>query len=76
TLCEYLDDFCTAYLDDVFIYTNSSLQQHREQVDKVLTRLKEARLYVNIKKCEFEVVRDRSRKIGFDKIQAIELSTL
>jgi hypothetical protein len=25
TLCKYLDDFCTAYLDNILIYTNGSL---------------------------------------------------
>ncbi|EFQ87350.1 hypothetical protein PTT_17190 [Pyrenophora teres f. teres 0-1] len=63
TLREYLDDFCTAYLDDILIYTNGSLRQHREQVDKVLTRLKEAGLYVDIKKCEFEV--KTTKYLGF-----------
>jgi hypothetical protein len=63
TLREYLDDFCTAYLDDILIYTNSSLRQHREQVNKVLTRLKEAGLYIDIKKCEFKV--KTTKYLGF-----------
>ena len=27
-LGEYLDDFCTAFIDDVLIYTDSDLEQH------------------------------------------------
>jgi ribosome-interacting GTPase 1 len=50
-------------LDDILIYTNGSLQQHREQVDKVFTQLKEAGLYVDIKKCEFEV--KTTKYLGF-----------
>ena len=38
-LREYLDVFCTAYLDDVLVYTNGTLEEHREHVRKVLKRL-------------------------------------
>ncbi|RYO48168.1 hypothetical protein AA0116_g12736 [Alternaria tenuissima] len=42
TLREYLDEFCSAYLDDVLIYTDGSLQQHQEHVKKVLSKLQAA----------------------------------
>ena len=35
-LRDFLDDFCTAYLNNILIYTNGSLREHREQVEKVL----------------------------------------
>ena len=35
-LCEYLDEFCTAYIDDVLIYSSGSLSDHRTKVKKVL----------------------------------------
>jgi len=38
-----LDDFCTAYLDDILIYLEDLLQ-HEEHVAQVLNRLKEAGL--------------------------------
>ena len=53
-LFNYLDDFCTAFLDDILIYSNNELE-HEEQVCKVLQRLCEAGLQVNIKKSEFSV---------------------
>jgi hypothetical protein len=34
-LFDYLDDFCTAYLDDILIYSDDELQ-HQEHVQKVL----------------------------------------
>lgn len=55
TLREYLDEFCSAYLDDVLIYTDGSLEQHQDHVRKVLRKLQESGLNVDIKKCEFGV---------------------
>jgi hypothetical protein len=54
-LRDYLDDFCSAYVDDVLVYTEGSLDDHREHVRKVLSRLQEAGLQLDIDKCEFEV---------------------
>lgn len=82
TLREYLDEFCSAYLDDVLIYTDGNLKQHQEHVRKVLSKLQDAGLYVDIKKCEFEV--KTTKYLGFiieaekgirmdpDKIKAIK----
>jgi hypothetical protein len=36
TLRDYLDLFCSAYVDDILIYSGGSLKQHREHVRKVL----------------------------------------
>jgi len=62
-LREYLDEFCSAYLDDVLIYTDGSLRQHQDHVRKVLGKLQDAGLYVDIKKCEFEV--KTTKYLGF-----------
>ena len=58
-LREYLDEFCSAYVDDILIYTDGSLEQHRVHVRKVLTKLQEAGLQLDITKCEFEVLRTK-----------------
>ena len=63
TLREFLDEFCTAYLDDVLIYTDGSRKQHQEHVRRVLSKLQEAGLQVDIKKCEFEV--KSTKYLGF-----------
>ena len=39
TLRDFLDDFCSAYIDDILIYTDGSLAQHKEQVKRVLQHL-------------------------------------
>jgi hypothetical protein len=54
-LREYLDIFCSAYLDDVLIYSNGSLSDHRKKVKQVLAKLQDAGLQLDIDKSEFEV---------------------
>jgi len=61
-LFEYLDDFCTAYLDDIIIYSED-VAEHELHVRKVLQKLQEAGLQVDIKKCEFSVT--RTKYLGF-----------
>jgi len=52
SLREYLDVFCTAYLDDILIYSRTR-KEHLEHVRKVLGALRTAGLYASIDKCEF-----------------------
>ena len=53
-LWEYLNDFCTAYLDNILIYS-TSMKEHRQHVQKVLTKLREAGIQADVDKCEFHV---------------------
>ncbi len=43
TLFDYLDDFCTVYLDDILIYSED-ITEHKMYVQKVLDRLRAAGL--------------------------------
>jgi hypothetical protein len=61
-LFDYLDDFCTAYLDDILIYSENELE-HEEHVRKVLLRLRQAGLQADIQKSEFSV--KRTKYLGF-----------
>ena|SRR5579862_5038996 len=61
-LFNYLDDFCTAYLDDILVYSKDLLE-HYEHVRKVLQRLRDAGLQADIKKSEFKVT--RTKFLGF-----------
>ena len=82
TLRDFLDEFCSAYVDDILIYTSGSREEHREHVRKVLQRLREAGLQIDIDKCEFEV--QSTKYLGFivearkglrmdpEKVKAIE----
>lgn len=81
-LKEYLDDFCTAYIDDILVFSDGSLEDHREKVRLVLKKLQEAGLQLDIGKCEFEVksvkylgyIIDVGRGLRMDpeKVKAIE----
>ncbi len=51
---DYLDDFVSAYIDDILIYSNSRAE-HIKHVKQILQRLKNAKLQTNINKCEFSI---------------------
>jgi hypothetical protein len=53
-LQEYLDDFCSAYVDDILVFSSGSLHDHRSKVKKVLSKLSDAGLHLDITKTEFE----------------------
>jgi hypothetical protein len=61
-LFDYLDDFCTVYLDDILIYSEDPLE-HETHVKKVLDRLRTAGLQADIKKSEFHVT--STKYLGF-----------
>ena len=54
TLREFLDVFCTAYLDDILIYSNT-LEDNKKQVRQVLERLSAAGIHLKPEKCKFHV---------------------
>ena len=54
-LRDFLDEFCSAYIDDILIYTDGTQVEHREHVRKVFSRLRDSGLQIDIDKCEFEV---------------------
>lgn len=80
-LREYLDEFCSAYLDDVLVYTDGPLKQHHKHVRMVLSKLEEAGLFLDIKKCEFDctetkylgyiIQAGKGVKMDPEKVQAI-----
>lgn len=61
-LFDYLDDFTSAYMDDIVIWSKEG-EDHEEQVRKVLQRLQNARLQVDLDKCEFGV--EKTKFLGF-----------
>jgi predicted aspartyl protease len=62
-LRDYLDDFCSAYVDDILVYTDGGIHEHRDHVRKVLLRMREAGLQLDIDKSEFEV--QTTKYLGF-----------
>lgn len=53
-LREYLDDFCSAYVDEILIFSTSGLHDHGEKVKRILQSLSKHGLHFDISKCEFE----------------------
>ena len=80
TVQEYLDLFCTAYLDDVLVFSGEE-EEHTDHVLKVLQRLQEQGLYLDIDKCEFNVketkylgfiITTEGIKMDLEKVKAIQ----
>jgi hypothetical protein len=79
-LFDYLDDFCTAYLDDILIYSDNKLE-YKHYIKKVLKWLHGAGLQIDLKKCEFHVtytkylsfiISTNSIKVNQDKISIVK----
>ncbi|EKD17763.1 polymerase [Drepanopeziza brunnea f. sp. 'multigermtubi' MB_m1] len=60
-LIEHLDDFCSAYLNDILIYSTNELE-HTEHVKKIMRILNDHGLQADIKKCEFSVYKTKFLK--------------
>jgi hypothetical protein len=80
-LYEYLNIFVTAYLDDVLVYSGGTLEEHIEHVKKVLRKLKEHKLYLQPRKCEFHtkemdflsfIISTEGVKIDPKKVQTVQ----
>ena len=54
-LWNFLNDFCTTYLNDILIYSKNR-KKHSIHVRKVFERLRIANFQTNINKCEFFVI--------------------
>ena len=54
TLHEYLNDFCTVYLDNILIYSDNEAE-HEIHIKCVLQKLEEAGLQADITKCAFYI---------------------
>ncbi len=54
-LWDFLNEFCSAYVNNILIFTDELLHQHQNHVWKVLLQLQKVGLQIDIDKCEFEV---------------------
>ena len=79
-LFNYLDNFYTTYLDNILIFSNNKLE-HKHYIRKVLKRLYNTSLQINLKKCKFHVTRTKylgfiistnSIKVNPDKISIVK----
>jgi hypothetical protein len=54
-LMNYLNEFVIAYLNDIIVYSNNK-KEHIRHVRKILQRLREAEIQVDVDKCEFHII--------------------
>ena len=57
-LWEYLNKFCTAYLDNILIYS-SNLKEHKEHVQLVLAKLRGFDIQTDVDKCKFYMTKTK-----------------
>ena len=78
-LWEYLNKFCTTYLNNILIY-NNNLREHKEHVRQVLIKLCKFGIQADMNKCEFYVtetkylgliISTKRIKINLEKVAAI-----
>ena len=54
-LRQYLDIFVTAYIDDVLVYTNGTLEEHKQHVKTILHALQKAGMRLHLDKSVFHM---------------------
>lgn len=52
---DYLDTFCTTFIDEVLIYITRDLLDHWSKIEAVFKRLERSELKLDSKKCKFAV---------------------
>jgi hypothetical protein len=81
-LNDFLDKFCSAYINNVLIYSDRSYQNHISKMKKVLRKLHKAGLKLDIEKSEFAsskvkylkfiISAEEGIKINPEKVEAIK----
>jgi hypothetical protein len=73
TFREFLDDFVLVFLDDILIFSRT-LEEHQRHVEKVLTKLRESKLYAKESKCDFfkEEVEFLGHHVGRNGVRMME----
>ena len=62
-LRDFLDEWCSAYVDDVLIYSSGSKTEHEAKVKQIVQRLGAAGLHLDVGKSEFSV--KTTKYLGF-----------
>lgn len=62
-LREFLDEWCSAYVDDVLIYSSGSRAEHEAKVKEIVQKLGAAGLHLDVGKSEFSV--KKTKYLGF-----------
>ena len=62
----YLNEFVVVYLNDILIYSQIMFE-HRKHVRKMLQKLRNVDIQVDIDKCEFHVIETKFLEIIVDR---------
>jgi hypothetical protein len=65
-LMNYLNEFVITYLNDIIVYNNSK-KKHIQHVRKILQRLREANIQIDVDKCEFHITETKFLKMIIDR---------
>ncbi len=66
TFMKYLNEFVIAYLDDILMYNNNK-KDYVQHVKKILQRLREANIQIDVNKCEFHKIETEFLKMIVDR---------
>ena len=78
-LREFLNEIVTVYFDDIIVFADD-LETHWQNVRKVLTKIREKKINLKLKKCEFavretqflgQIVDGETTKMQYEKLKAI-----
>ncbi len=58
TFMNYLNDFVMTYLNNIIVYSNIK-KNHIQHVRKILQRLRETNIQVDVNKCEFHTIKTK-----------------
>ena len=58
-----INSFILVYLDDILVYSRS-IEEHWDHLERALERLRQAKLYGRLHKCEF--LKDKVDYLGFE----------
>jgi hypothetical protein len=65
-LMNYLDNFVITYLNDIIMYSNIK-KKHIQYVRKILQRLRETNIQVDVNKCEFHITETKFLNMIIEK---------
>ena len=78
-----LDEFCTSYINNILIYSNSK-KEHQTHVEKIFAALQKAGLQADINKCEFHITKicylgliisTKGIRMDLNKVEAVQNGT-
>ena len=75
TLKNFLNEFVSVYLDDIFVFFFESLSDHRQKITKILKCLRQTNLQIDIDKCEFEITSTKYLKFIVETDQSVRMNS-